>query len=151
MEEYNNIITIDPKYWGKCGWIFLNSIGLTYDEKLKDKYKQFIQSLPYVLPCKKCGSHLKNNIDNIDDILKNKETFLNWLLYIRNNICKEQQKEVKTIKNNLEEIFFDNFNNLNNINNSEDNNQINYFIIILVVLLIFYFIYYITKNKNITT
>ena len=148
MEEYNNIITIDPKYWGKCGWIFLNSIGLTYDEKLKDKYKQFIQSLPYVLPCKKCGSHLKNNIDNIDDILKNKETFLNWLLYIRNNICKEQQKEVKTMKNNLKEIFFDNF---NNINNSEDDNQINYFIIILVVLLIFYFIYYITKNKNITT
>ena len=148
MEEFNNIITIDPKYWGKCGWIFLNSIGLTYDEKLKDKYKQFIQSLPYVLPCKKCGSHLKNNIDNIDDILKNKETFLNWLLYIRNNICKEQQKEVKTMKNNLKEIFFD---NLNNINNSEDDNQINYFIIILVVLLIFYFIYYITKNKNITT
>ena len=150
FQNYNNIITIDPKYWGKCGWIFLNSIGLTYDEKLKDKYKQFIQSLPYVLPCKKCGSHLKNNIDNIDDILKNKETFLNWLLYIRNNICKEQQKEVKTIKNNLEEIF-NNINNLNNINNSEDDNQINYFIIILVILLVFYFIYYITKNKNITT
>ena len=36
MNDYKDITTIDPKYWGRCGWIFLNSIALTYDNKLKE-------------------------------------------------------------------------------------------------------------------
>jgi len=140
MLKYKNITTIDPKYWGRCGWIFLNSIALTYDESLKDKYKQFIITLPYVLPCKKCGSHLKesiNKIKNIDTILYSKETFINWLLEIRNNICKDQNKQTKNINDCLSEIF---------IYKKEDN-EITYFIIILVILIIIYFIYYFIKKK----
>jgi hypothetical protein len=139
MDEYKDIITIDPKYWGRCGWIFLNSIALTYDDTLKEKYKQFILALPYILPCKKCGYHLKNSInkmDNIDNILKNKETFINWFLEIRNNICQEQNKELKTIKNCLEEIF-----------DKQENNEIKYIVIILVILIIIYFIYFFYKKK----
>jgi hypothetical protein len=134
MDEYKDINTIDPKYWGKCGWIFLNSIALTYDDTLKEKYKQFILTLPFILPCKKCGSHLKNSINeivNIDNILKNKETFINWLLEVRNNICKDQNKEIKTINDGLNEIF-----------NKNENNEIKYFIIVLVSLVIIYFIYF---------
>ena len=140
MEDYKDITTIDPKYWGRCGWIFLNSIALTYDESLKEKYKQFIITLPYILPCKKCGYHLKNSInkiDNIDNIFKNKETFINWFLEIRNNICQEQNKELKTIKNCLEEIF-----------DKQEKNEIKYIIIILVILIIIYFIYFFFKKKN---
>ena len=134
MDEYKDITTIDPKYWGKCGWIFLNSIALTYDDTLKEKYKQFILTLPYILPCKKCGSHLKNSIneiENIDKILKNKETFISWLLEVRNNICKDQNKEIITINDELNEIF-----------NKQENNKIKYFIIVLVSLVIIYFVYF---------
>jgi hypothetical protein len=138
MDEYKDITTIDPKYWGKCGWIFLNSIALTYDVSLKEKYKQFIITLPYILPCKKCGYHLKdsiNKIENIDIILKNKESFINWLLEVRNNICKDQNKEVKTINDGLNEIFV-----------KQEYNQIIYFIIVLVVLIIIYYFYF--RNNN---
>ena len=134
MDEYKDITTIDPKYWGKCGWIFLNSIALTYDDTFKEKYKQFILTLPYILPCKKCGSHLKNSIneiENIDKILKNKETFISWLLEVRNNICKDQNKEIITINDELNEIF-----------NKQENNKIKYFIIVLVSLVIIYFVYF---------
>ena len=134
MDNYKDITTIDPKYWGGCGWIFLNSIAITYDDTFKDKYKQFILSLPYVLPCKKCGFHLKesiNKIKNIDTVLKNKETFKNWLLEIRNNIYMEQNRPTKTIKDEINEIF-----------NIYENNQIEYFIVILVILIIIYFIYF---------
>jgi hypothetical protein len=134
MDNYKDITTIDPKYWGRCGWIFLNSIALTFDETFKDKYKQFILSLPYILPCKKCGYHLKesiNKIKNIDTVLKNKETFINWLLEIRNNIYIEQNKHIKTIKDEINEIF-----------NIYENNQIEYLIVILVILIIIYFIYF---------
>ena len=142
MEEYKDITTIDPKYWGKCGWIFLNSVALTYDDTLKDKYKQFILTLPYILPCKKCGYHLKNsinNIDNIDNILKNKETFINWLLDVRNNICKEQNKELKTINDSLNEIF--------NKQETDDKQEIKYFVIVLIILIIIYFIYFYYKKS----
>ena len=139
MEEYKDITTIDPKYWGKCGWIFLNSVALTYDDTLKDKYKQFILTLPYILPCKKCGYHLKesiNKIKNIDNILKNKETFITWLLEIRNNICKEQNRDTKTINDELNEIF----------DKSEDN-EIKYIVIVLVILIIIYFLYFFYKKR----
>jgi hypothetical protein len=139
MEDYKDITTIDPKYWGRCGWIFLNSIALTYDESLKEKYKQFIITLPYILPCKKCGYHLKESIskiNNIDIILKSKETFMNWLLEVRNNICKDQNKETKTINDELNEIF-----------DKNENNEIKYIIIVLVILIIIYFIYFFYKKK----
>jgi len=139
MDNYKDITTIDPKYWGRCGWIFLNSIALTYDDTLKDKYKQFILTLPYILPCKKCGYHLKesiNRIKNIDTILKNKETFMNWLLEIRNNICKEQNKEFKTINDELNEIF-----------DKNEDNEIKYIVIVLIVLIIIYFLYFFYKRR----
>ena len=139
MDNYKDITTIDSKYWGRCGWIFLNSIALTYDDTLKEKYKQFILTLPYILPCKKCGYHLKesiNKIKNIDNILKNKETFIIWLLEIRNNICKEQNRDTKTINDELNEIF----------DKSEDN-EIKYIVIVLVILIIIYFLYFFYKKR----
>jgi hypothetical protein len=139
MDKYKDITTIDPKFWGKCGWIFLNSIALTYDDTLKEKYKQFILTLPYILPCKKCGSHLKNSInklENFDIILKNKETFMNWLLDVRNNICKDQNKETKTIDEEINEIF-----------NNNDNNEIKYIVITLIILVIIYFIYFFYRKR----
>jgi hypothetical protein len=149
MDEYKDIITIDPKYWGRCGWIFLNSIALTYDETLKEKYKEFILTLPYILPCKKCGHHLKesiNKIQNIDSILNNKETFINWLLEIRNNICKDQNRETKSIDNCLNEIFNKDLDN-KIINNNEDN-EIKYIVIVLIILVIIYFVYFFCNKRK---
>lgn len=145
MVKYKDITTIDPKYWGRCGWVFLNSIALTYDDSLKQKYKEFITTLPYILPCKKCGYHLKesiNKIKNIDTILNNKETFVNWLLEVRNNICKDQNKETKNINDCLNEIFIK-----KEIFNKNEDNEIKYFIVILVILIIIYFIYFFFKKR----
>jgi hypothetical protein len=103
--QYLDIKSIDPEYWGKCGWIFLNSIALTFKPELKDKYKLFIEQLPYILPCKTCGSNLFKNMEDIDNALDTKENFLNWLLKIRNDIYYEQKRTPKTLKDNLNEIF----------------------------------------------
>ena len=105
IDQYLDIKSIDPTYWGKCGWIFLNSIALTYKPEYKDKYKIFIQQLPYILPCRSCGANLFANIENLDDALSSKEQFLTWLLKIRNDIYKEQDRDTKTLKDNINEIF----------------------------------------------
>jgi hypothetical protein len=105
LDQYLDIKSIDPIYWGKCGWIFLNSIALTYKPELKNKYKLFIEQLPYILPCRTCGSNLSKNISELDSALTSKQNFLNWLLKIRNEIYIEQQRSTKTLKDNYNEIF----------------------------------------------
>jgi hypothetical protein len=106
IDQYLDIKSIDPIYWGKSGWIFLNSIALTYKPEHKDKYKLFIQQLPWILPCRSCGNNLVKNIDSLDDALSSKEKFLNWLLKIRNDIYEEQLRPTTTVNNNINEIFF---------------------------------------------
>jgi hypothetical protein len=105
IDQYLDIKSIDPAYWGKCGWIFLNSIALTYKPELKDKYKLFIEQLPYILPCRTCGSNLLKSMNDLDDALKSKESLLEWLLKIRNEIYIEQKRPTKTLKDNINEIF----------------------------------------------
>jgi hypothetical protein len=106
IDQYLDIKSIDPIYWGKSGWIFLNSIALTYKPEHKEKYKLFIQQLPWILPCRSCGNNLVKNIDSLDDALSSKEKFLNWLLKIRNDIYEEQLRPTTTVNNNINEIFF---------------------------------------------
>lgn len=105
IDQYLDIKSIDPVYWGKCGWIFLNSIALTYKPENKEKYKLFIEQLPYILPCRTCGSNLFKSLSDLDNALLCKENFLTWLLKIRNDIYIEQDRPTKTIKENFDEIF----------------------------------------------
>jgi hypothetical protein len=138
LDKYNNISSIDSKYWGKSGWIFLNSIALTYKKELKENYKQFFLMLPYVLPCEACGLNLKKNILTLDKALENKESLLNWLLIVRNEIYIEQKRKTKTLIENFDEIY-----------NKYQNNYILYlFIGLLIILIIIYFIVYKNNIKN---
>ena len=105
IDQYLDIKSIDPAYWGKCGWIFINSIALTYKPEYKNKYKLFIEQLPYILPCRTCGANLTKNIHQLDDALQSKESLLEWLLKIRNDIYIEQDRPTKMLKDNINEIF----------------------------------------------
>ena len=84
-----NINNISPEYWGRSGWIFLNSIALTYKKENKEHYKKFIEQLPYILPCEKCGNHLLKNIKDIDDVLETKEKFKNVVKSYEDSIYKD--------------------------------------------------------------
>ena len=115
IDNYFDIKSIDPEYWGKSGWIFLNSIALTYKPEYKESYKQFISQLQFILPCKTCGENLKKNIDSLDDALVSKESLLNWLINVRNGIYNDNgtQWKNKNIKQTLDEIFYSHSNNVN--------------------------------------
>ena len=105
MNNYLDVNSIDPKHWGKCGWIFLNSIALTYNVDYKEQYKTFFINLQYVLPCKTCGENLKKNLDNIDEALLSKQNLFLWLLNIRNEIAKSKNRPDKTISDSMLEIY----------------------------------------------
>ena len=139
IDQYLDIKSIDPEYWGKCGWIFLNSIALTYKPEYKDKYKIFIEQLPYILPCRTCGANLFSNIEQLDDALSSKEQFLTWLLKIRNDIYKEQYRSTKTLQDNINEIF--------SIKYSYTSELHTVFITILSVIVLLILIFLFKKNQ----
>ena len=108
IDKFLEIKSIDPEYWGKSGWIFLNSIALTYEPIHKENYRQFILQLPYILPCKTCGENLKKNIPSLDNALVSKENFILWLINVRNGIYDDnhQNWKQKNFKETFDEIFY---------------------------------------------
>ena len=125
----NDITNIEPKFWGKYGWIFLDSIALTYKPELKDKYKLFFEQLPYILPCEKCGEKMMSSISKLDDALSSKENLMNWLLNIRNEVYVSQNRKQTTLINNINEIFEVHKSNVI---------VVLYFIIIIILITMFY-------------
>ncbi len=108
IDSYLEIKSIDPKFWGRSGWIFLNSIALTYNPDYREQYKQFILQLPWILPCKTCGENLRNNISTLDIALETKESFIKWLINLRNDIYEEngQSNKKKNMQKTFDEIFY---------------------------------------------
>ncbi len=140
IDNYLEIKSIDPNYWGKSGWIFLNSIALTYNPINKDKYKALMEQLPYILPCKTCGNNLRKNMNGLDDALQSKQSLLNWLLKIRNEIYDEnqRQKDKKTLNDNIDEIFYKRC----------DNKLYIYLSILLLILILLIIVYKFMKKDN---
>jgi hypothetical protein len=115
IDNFLNIKSIDPIYWGKSGWIFINSIALTYKPEFKESYKQFILQLPDLLPCKTCGENLTKNISTLDAALESKEKLINWLINVRNGVYRDNGTpwKQKNIKETFDEIFYSYSDNVN--------------------------------------
>lgn len=133
IDKYLGITSIDPIYWGKNGWIFLDSIALTYKPEYKEKYKLFFEQLPYILPCISCGQKLIDNIKTLDSALESKESLLSWLLEIRNEVYKEQGRPTKTLKFSIDEIFD------KSIFNCEYYSKILFLVVVFVTLIFLYY------------
>ena len=140
IDNFLEIKSIDPSYWGKSGWIFLNSIALTYKLENKEKYKVFFEQLPYILPCRTCGENLFKNMSSLDDALENKEKLIKWLIDLRNAIYEDNliPQNKKTMNETFNEIFTDN-----------TNMTCVYLIGLFLILVLLIFLYkYIIKDKE---
>ena len=118
IDKLLEIKSIDPEYWGKSGWIFLDSIALTYNPIYAESYRQFILQLPIVLPCKTCGKNLEKALSNPNDLdfaLKSKENLIRWFINIRNEIYIDNKTphKQKNIKETIDEIFYSHTNQVN--------------------------------------
>lgn len=140
IDKFLNINSIDPNYWGKSGWIFLNSMALTYKPEHKESYKEFILKLPIVLPCNSCGENLKKKINSIDEALLSKENLINWFIEIRNEIYKNNNEcwKQKNFKDTIDEIFY--------LHSSSFNIYLYIFFLLLLLILLLYF-FIIQKKK----
>ncbi len=116
-----NRINLDPKIWGPYGWLFIQSSILSYpnnpNNNEKENFKQFIESLRVILPCLKCRDHMsdyikKNPLD--ENILKNRENLIKWILEAQNNVNKINNKKTITYREFIN--YYKNHYSMDNIN-----------------------------------
>ena len=59
-----------PEVWGPSGWFMMHVMAANYPNEPSSEYRtacsDFLQSLPYMLPCGECGKHLQEYVQNID-------------------------------------------------------------------------------------
>ena len=105
MIDINDRIDLSPEIWGSNGWLFLDSICLSYPlnptDEIRENYKSFFNLLPEMLPCDKCRNHLKHYITKYplnDNILKSKDNLILWILNAHNNVNKINGKNMITLE-----------------------------------------------------
>lgn len=85
-DEYNSGEGMLTNVWGPAMWHFLHVMSFNYpvhpNLQEKIKYRNFILSLQYVLPCKYCRINLEKNLKELPITLKtmeNRETFSKYI------------------------------------------------------------------------
>lgn len=83
---------MNPNIWGPPAWFFIHSIAFNYPENPspieKTKYKQFFESLKYVIPCPVCQEHYIVNLKkhDLDKALIDKISLIKWTINMHNSV-----------------------------------------------------------------
>ena len=78
------------KSWAKCGWCFFHAVSFTVPQnptlEQQNRYREFFESLPNILPCKKCQGHLKENYATLPIDVSSPRACSEWLVKIHNTV-----------------------------------------------------------------
>ena len=100
--DFNSKEGMLTSVWGPPLWHFLHTISFNYPtkptNKQKRKYKEFINNLVYILPCKYCRDNLKKNLKSlppIDKHLHNRDAFSRWVYNLHERVNTMLKKKSK--------------------------------------------------------
>lgn len=131
---------MNPKFWGPHAWIFLHSITFNYPKEPTNKDKQiyvrFFKDLQNIIPCEKCAYNYKRHLDDypIEEALETRETMVQWLINIHNEVNKELGKPIYTYDQVIEEYKY-------NIKRLDRDDTIVYKLVIILLLILVFYLY----------
>jgi hypothetical protein len=82
-------------FWGPSIWNFIHLTAITYKPTDRLSYKNFIYSLPQLLPCENCCKHLSANLKTlpIDNSLDNSSNLFIWTYNLHDLVNKQLNKK----------------------------------------------------------
>lgn len=87
---------MDTRFWGPSGWKFLHLTTFFY-EPSENKYKmsKFLETIPFILPCKFCRASLTEYYDNrpFKPALKSAPRLIKWMYDIHNDVNDKLRKQ----------------------------------------------------------
>jgi hypothetical protein len=154
------MVNIAPEYWGRCAWIFLHSITMAYPDNPTDSdklnYKNFFNSMKHVLPCHKCRINYSKHLISFpltDRILSSRERLIDWIILIRNQTNRMNNKSLLTYDDVVDQIQKMHALNYESQSFSMKNLYFRYTLMIAFVFIVGYLIAkpLLCKNSKITT
>lgn len=82
---------MDTRFWGPPGWRMLHLLTFLYNEdnpSMKKTYREFLRTLPYILPCKFCRASLTDYYKKhpIEPALQSRAALTRWLYDVHNEV-----------------------------------------------------------------
>ena len=77
---------MDTRFWGPSGWKLLHIATFQYDPSKRAAYDQFLESIPYILPCKFCRTSLTDfyQAHPYTSALSSQNALVKWMYTIHN-------------------------------------------------------------------
>ena len=145
-----------PDVWGPHGWKFIHYITLGYPynptESEKLEYKKFFSLLGSVIPCSICGN---NYIEHLkikpltDNVLSNKQKFIEWGIDMHNLVNMENNKQIITYEDGMKKILdcSNDCKYVEHIENMDNSKNFSNFIYIIVISILICIILFLIINK----
>lgn len=101
-ETLNYANSADPEVWGPSFWFILHNGSVRYPEKAsplwKERMRNFITSIPVMIPCEKCADHatayIEANWHNLDNIVSGRKNLFNFFVDMHNMVNKRYGKPI---------------------------------------------------------
>jgi len=87
---------MDKKFWGPATWCIIHTSAYEYTPEKRLSFKQFVYSLPYLLPCDKCCVHLYKNLNTLqlgDKNLQDSQSLFIWTYFLHDLVNRQLGKK----------------------------------------------------------
>jgi hypothetical protein len=98
----------NPEIWGPSAWKFLHIMSISYpnkpDDLQKEAAKNFILSLPLMLPCYECSKHCEKfvneywNKDKLESTISSKEGMFSFFWEMHNKVNMRNGKKILSLE-----------------------------------------------------
>ena len=101
---------MEKGFWGPSTWCTIHTASAGYKPENRLSFKQFVYSLPHLLPCQYCRTHLNQNLRTIplnDESLDDNKTLFMWSYFLHDLVNKQLHKKPSPAYPVAEKYYFD--------------------------------------------
>ena len=100
---------MEKSFWGPSTWCMIHTTAAGYRPEHLHSFKQFMYSLPFLLPCEYCRGHLNENLKTLpltDQSLASPRQLFMWTYFLHDLVNKQLKKKGSPPYQIVENYYF---------------------------------------------